>query len=443
MKTDKSAVFISIAGTSGSELDLAAYIGSSTQRVFLSGSKTLDEDFEITCSDVELASHLTIYNRAVITPGAYTFTVLGREIPTLVLGKRYIAQMYGSASSTPQCFILVDFSESGFIGGGQIGGGEIDNSHIDAAAAIAVSKLEALTASRVAVLGSSGLLEASTITTAKLAFLANVTADIQTQLDAKMETGSASLADADLAADAAIALSKLEAITASRVPVTDASGIVTASSVTATELAYLSGVTSAIQTQLNNKASTTLAQGSILLGNSSNVATATDIKTSGRILVGNGTTAASVALSGDATLSAAGALTIAANAVTPAKVTAEMRKEVITTVVSFESNFTNVTAKIRLPYACSLTHVHASIAKAIAATDSAYITLFNHLGSAMAGASLVAGALEIVASTAAGTVIQSTVTGNNTFVAGETLQLKSDKASPGGSAIVSLELTRV
>jgi hypothetical protein len=442
MKTDKNAVFVSLAGTSGATLDLAAYIGSSTQRVFLSGSKTLDENFAITCSDVELASHLTIYNRAVITPGAYTFTVLGRGIPTLILGKRFIAQMYGSASSTPQCFILVDASQTAYIGVGEIGGGEIDNTHINPSAGIGVSKLEALTASRVPVLGSGGFLEASAITTAKLAFLANVTADLQTQLDAKMEVGSASLADADIAADAEIALSKLEAITASRVPVTGVDGIVTASSVTATELAYLSGVTSSIQTQLNNKVSTTLAQGSILLGNSSNVATATDIKTSGRILVGNGTTATLVAVSGDATLSSAGALTIAANAVTPAKVSAEMRKEVITMIISWEANYTGITAKIRLPYACSLTHIHVSVVKAIGATDSAFVTLFNHLGTAMSGTSLVAGALELPASTAAGSVVQSAVSGNNTFTAGETIQLKSDKATPSGVGLVSLEFTR-
>lgn len=55
----------------------------------------------------------------------------------------------------------------------------------------------------------------------------------------------------------------------------------------------------------------TLAQGSILLGNASGVAAATDAKTSGQILVGSGTTLASVAVSGDATLAANGALTIA------------------------------------------------------------------------------------------------------------------------------------
>ena len=191
MKTDKNAVFVSLAGTSGATLDLAPYIGSSTQRVFLSGSKTLDENFAITCSNIELASHITIYNRAVITPGAFTFTLLGRLIPAIIINKRYIAQMYGSASSTPQCFILVDVSQTAYIGVGEIGGGEIDNTHINPSAGIGVSKLEALTASRVPVLGSGGFLEASAITTSKLAFLANVTADIQTQLDAKMETGSA------------------------------------------------------------------------------------------------------------------------------------------------------------------------------------------------------------------------------------------------------------
>ena len=58
-----------------------------------------------------------------------------------------------------------------------------------------------------------------------------------------------------------------------------------------------------------------LAQGSILIGDGSGAAAITDCKTSGQILVGNGTTLASVALSGDATLSAAGALTIANDAV--------------------------------------------------------------------------------------------------------------------------------
>jgi len=62
------------------------------------------------------------------------------------------------------------------------------------------------------------------------------------------------------------------------------------------------GVTSALQTQLDAKATSTLANGSIFVGNVSNVATA-------------------VTMSGDATLSNAGALTVAANAIGSSEVT--------------------------------------------------------------------------------------------------------------------------
>lgn len=54
--------------------------------------------------------------------------------------------------------------------------------------------------------------------------------------------------------DAGIALSKLAATTASRALVSDGSGFVSVSAVTATELGYVSGVTSSLQTQINNLA---------------------------------------------------------------------------------------------------------------------------------------------------------------------------------------------
>ncbi len=71
-----------------------------------------------------------------------------------------------------------------------------------------------------------------------------------------------------------------------------------------------------------------LAEGSFLVGNSSGVATALDAKTSGRVLVGNGTTVTSVALSSDATLASSGALTIANSAVTPAKMSTAAKTHV-------------------------------------------------------------------------------------------------------------------
>jgi len=65
-----------------------------------------------------------------------------------------------------------------------------------------------------------------------------------------------SITDSEVNASAAIALSKLAATTASRALVSDGSGFVSASAVTATELGYVSGVTSSIQSQLNTLDST-------------------------------------------------------------------------------------------------------------------------------------------------------------------------------------------
>lgn len=60
-----------------------------------------------------------------------------------------------------------------------------------------------------------------------------------------------SILNADISGSAAIAYSKLAALMADRALTSNGSGVVTVSAVTATELGYVSGVTSAIQTQLN------------------------------------------------------------------------------------------------------------------------------------------------------------------------------------------------
>ena len=62
-----------------------------------------------------------------------------------------------------------------------------------------------------------------------------------------------------------------------------------------------------------------IARGSVKVGGVANAPIDLDAKTSGQILVGDGTDVVSVAVSGDATLAANGALTIAADAVTNAK----------------------------------------------------------------------------------------------------------------------------
>lgn len=82
---------------------------------------------------------------------------------------------------------------------------------------------------------------------------------------------------------AGIELTKLATLTASTTPVINASGFIEASAVTSTELGYLSGVTSALQTQLDAKVGTTLTAATILVGNASNVATSVSMSNHGSL----------------------------------------------------------------------------------------------------------------------------------------------------------------
>lgn len=77
------------------------------------------------------------------------------------------------------------------------------------------------------------------------------TANSATEFTADIVSGS--ITNTYINASAAIALSKLAATTASRALVSDGSGVISPATTTATEIGYVNGVTSAIQTQLNAK----------------------------------------------------------------------------------------------------------------------------------------------------------------------------------------------
>lgn len=77
-----------------------------------------------------------------------------------------------------------------------------------------------------------------------------------------------------------------------------------------------------------------LARGFILRGSATGFAEALDANDSGKILVGDGTDIASVAVSGDATLAANGALTVGAGAITLAKIAAASLDGTINKVVA-------------------------------------------------------------------------------------------------------------
>jgi hypothetical protein len=110
------------------------------------------------------------------------------------------------------------------------------------------------------------------------------------------ELAASAVTNAKVSASAAIALSKLAALTASRATETDASGLVTASAITSTELGYLSGVTSAIQTQINTHKTDTANPHSVTAAQAGAVAVGNTVKT----YVGR------VSLAGSLTLAPAG-----------------------------------------------------------------------------------------------------------------------------------------
>lgn len=85
--------------------------------------------------------------------------------------------------------LKVNASDSLEFNGASILYGLILNANVDPAAAIALSKLATVTASRVLVSDVSGIITASAITTTTLAFL-DATSSIQTQLDAKASSAS-------------------------------------------------------------------------------------------------------------------------------------------------------------------------------------------------------------------------------------------------------------
>lgn len=213
------------------------------------------------------------------------------QTTTLANGKIWIGNASNVSSAvTPSG----DFTITN-TGVGAISSDVIVNADIKSDAAIALTKLAATTASRALVSDASGVITPATTTAAEIGFVNGVTSSIQTQLDSKASNASltahtgastgvhgvvgsvvgtsdsqtltnkvidadsntiSNIENADIKAAAAIALNKLAATTVSRALVSDGSGFVSAATTTAAEIGYVNGVTSAIQTQINNKQAT-------------------------------------------------------------------------------------------------------------------------------------------------------------------------------------------
>jgi len=208
----------------------------------------------------------------------------------------YLGALSKTNDSIPELVITnAKISASAAIDAAKIGGGAVSNlefSYLDGVTSAIQTQIdskqatitgsattidtESLTASRAVISNSSSKIAVSATTDTELGYVSGVTSAIQTQIDTKQATitgGATTITSSDL--------------TASRALASSASGKVAVSAVTSTELGYVSGVTSAIQTQLGTKltasnnlsdvsststARTNLGLGTIATQNANNVA---------------------------------------------------------------------------------------------------------------------------------------------------------------------------
>ena len=174
-----------------------------------------------------------------------------------------------------------------------------------------------------------------------------------------------------------------------------------------------------------------ISRGSVKVGGVSNAPTDLDAKTSGNILVGDGTDVVSVAVSGDATLSSAGVLTIPGNTIDPGRATDSVNQRQFT--VELEGDSASKIGAIKYPMclptggSCTVNAIYATV-KQVPATDTFTIVAKNGSGTLMTGSQI-----DITTALLLGNVVTVTPTANNTFTnagATEFLTLETSKTTP-------------
>lgn len=226
----------------GSSIATPAHFSSSD----IGDTSGIDLEVEYFSGDIRL--------NAIVTSGTWTVTGSRYFIPNsgafqgvstsaaLASGYIYVGNSSNIATATAVTGDIT-ISNTGVVA---IASGVIVNADISGSAAIAVSKLATLTTSKAVVSDSSGYLTTSTATATEVGYLAGVTSAIQTQLDSKISSASGAISTV-VASD----------LTIDRAVISNGSGKIAVSAVTSTELGYLSGVTSSVQTQINSRVADT------------------------------------------------------------------------------------------------------------------------------------------------------------------------------------------
>lgn len=163
--------------------------------------------------------------------------------------------------------------------------GNIVNADISNSASIAYSKLNLATSIVNADISASAAIAYSKLALTNSLVNADISSSAAIAYSKLNLTGA--ILNADISSSAAIALSKLAALTTGKALQSNAStGAIEASSVTNTELGYVSGVTSAIQTQLDAKVPKTLTTttGDMIYASSANTPARLAVGSSGQVL---------------------------------------------------------------------------------------------------------------------------------------------------------------
>ena len=172
-------------------------------------------------------------------------------------------------------------------------------------------------------------------------------------------------------------------------------------------------VTSAIaDNNVTNDKLADMTRGTIKVGGVSDAPTDLDAKTSGQILVGDGTDVASVPVSGDLSLASTGVATIPAGTVTPLKSSAGVNQRQFT--VQLEGDSASKIGAIKYPMclpnggSCTVNAIYATV-KQVPATDTFTIVAKNNASTLMTGSQM-----DITTALLLGNVVAVTPTANNT-----------------------------
>lgn len=200
------------------------------------GSTIQGDTSPVTMSIIVVGTEVRLF--ATVTSGTWTIEGTRKYVPnngngivsptTLASGKIWV----GNSSNNPTAVTVSgDFTISN-TGVGAITSGSIVNADLSGTAAVAMSKLASMTASKAVVTDSNGFLTTSSTTATQIGYLSNLTGDVQTALDSKISSASG-----------AISTVTSTDLTASRALISNPSGKIAVSGVTSTELSVLDGIT--------------------------------------------------------------------------------------------------------------------------------------------------------------------------------------------------------